>query len=91
MAWVISDRLNDHLIWTAFFVPFFFLSRFTFSPPLFLFYFLPTDGEDDGGRLFSLDEQNGNALAIFQLSKRGTGLNFAPSFFPLYDRIIRLK
>lgn len=30
---------------------------------------------------------NRNALAIFQLSKRGTGLNFAPSFFPLYDSI----
>ena len=34
---------------------------------------------------------NRNALAIFQLSKRGTGLNFAPSFFPLYSIEIRRR
>lgn len=33
-----------------------------------------------------------NVLAIFQLSKRGTGLNFAPSFFPLYStRSIKIR
>lgn len=57
------------------------------------FYFIFSQRGEDDGRLVSLDERTGsrNALAIFQLSKRGTGLNFAPSFFPLYDRIVRLK
>lgn len=91
MTWVISDRLNDHLIWTAFFVPFFiFISLCFFPPPPSLSILFSPNGEKMMAVVSSLSASrtgNRNALAIFQLSKRGTGLNFAPSFFPLYDSI----